>query len=131
MKQSFGKAQRLRSRAEFDAVYGVRFRQSSGPLLLFALGREGKRSRFGISVSKRLGNAVHRNRMKRLLREAYRLQQHALPPGFDWLVVVRPHQPLPLASYIKTLRDLMIQLAARWNKRPIEAPDTPIPGDLA
>lgn len=131
MKQSFGKTQRLRSRADFDAVYEARCRQSSGPLLLFALGRRGKPSRFGVSVSKRVGNAVRRNRVKRLLREAYRLQQYELPQGFDWLMVVRPHGDLPLAFYIKTLRELAQSVAKRWERRPVEAPDGPIPGNLA
>lgn len=130
-KNGFKRSQHLRSRAEFDGVYKAGFRQGSGPLLLFLLANDGKRTRFGISVSKKLGNAVRRNRVKRLLREAYRLQQHDLPQGFDWLVVVRPHGPMPLESYMKTLRDLAATLAARWERRPVEAPDRPIQGDLA
>lgn len=130
-KNGFKRSQHLRSRAEFDAVYKAGFRQGSGPLLLFLLANDGKRTRFGISVSKKLGNAVRRNRVKRLLREAYRLQQHDLPRGFDWLVVVRPHGPLPLETYMKTLRNLATTLAARWERRPVEASDGPIPRDLA
>ena len=130
-QNGFKRSQHLRSRAEFDAVYKAGFRQGSGPLLLFLLANDGKRTRFGISVSKKLGNAVRRNRVKRLLREAYRLQQHDLPQGFDWLVVVRPHGPLPLETYMKTLRNLTTTLAARWERRPVEASDGPIPRDLA
>lgn len=128
---TFGRDKRLRSSADFEAVYQVRFRQSAGGLVLFARGNRPGDSRFGVSVSKKVGNAVARNRFKRLLREAYRLQQHELPQGFDWVAVVRPHQLQSLESYSKTLRQLTAALAARWNRKPEEASDAPIPRDLA
>ncbi len=50
----------------------------------------GARSRLGVTVSKRIGNAVVRNRVKRILREVFRLRQGDIRPALDLVVIAKP-----------------------------------------
>jgi len=102
------KSQRLTGRTTFDLLYAAGKKRSSHPLLSFAARRaDDGPSRMGISVGRKCGNAVIRNLMKRRLREAYRLMQHELPIGTNWLLIVRPHDPLEVRQYQEKLRNLL------------------------
>lgn len=96
---TFGKRQRIRKKTEFDAVFERRQRSFQGPLGVYVSPNGLAWSRLGISMSRRVGIAARRNRIKRLLREAFRLLQHELPTGFDLVVVPKPHEPLSLQEY--------------------------------
>ena len=92
MRYSFGKHQRVVRSDDFTQTIRRGSCAADGTLVLFALPKDEidctRPSRIGITIPKKTGNAVIRNRWKRLIREAYRMQQHALPTGYDF--VVRP-----------------------------------------
>jgi len=88
----FRRSQRLTRKSEFAAMYEHGSRRTVGPLLIHVLQNQRGYSRLGLSVPKRVGNAVQRNRIKRRCREAFRLSQHELPTGIDILLTVRPHE---------------------------------------
>lgn len=77
-------------------------------------------SRLGLSVSKRNGNAVRRNRIKRMIREAYRLTRWEIESkaGFVDIVVIPAHAEghYPLAELIAEFPDLVATAAGRCKK---------------
>jgi len=110
---AYPKSRRLRGRGEIAHVYDAKIREGRGPLLVYALPNELGHPRLGLSVSTRVGNAAVRNRIKRLLRESFRLLQHDFPQGYDWMVVVKPHETMILAEYQKLLMSLVVKLHNR------------------
>jgi ribonuclease P protein component len=87
---------RLSRSAEFERVYRQGRSKGNRFLVLYAFARadgdahadEGPR--LGLSVSRRVGGAVERNRVKRVLREAFWEEAERLPAGSDYVVVARP-----------------------------------------
>jgi ribonuclease P protein component len=114
---TFPKSHRIRSRSDFSAVFDNRIKAARGPLIAYARPNDLPHPRLGISISRNVGTAPRRNRIKRLLREAFRLHQHDWPKGYDIVLVVRPHEPLILAEYQKLLTALMLKLHASWQSK--------------
>jgi ribonuclease P protein component len=110
----FLRTHRLSGQVAFAAVYAAAVKQSRGPLAIYSKQNDLPHCRWGLSVSRRVGNAVRRNRVKRLLRESIRLGQHDFPKGYDIVIVVRPHEPLILAEYQKLLSALMVKTHNHW-----------------
>ena len=77
--------------------------------------------RLGLSVGRRVGNAVRRNLIKRRLREAFRLAEATLPRheagAYDVIVGVRPHEPLAQAGYAELLCALAQDAHQVWRRR--------------
>jgi ribonuclease P protein component len=95
----------LRTTGDFQRVYqtGRRFR-GDGFAVIF-LPNSLEYSRLGISVQKKAGNAVRRNRIKRLIREVFRLHRDLFPPVTDVVIAVRP------GFAINSLLDMQINVA--------------------
>lgn len=112
-RYGINKSARIRSGSDFEKIYETRRRASDQYLLLFAdVNAQGK-TRFGLSVSRKHGGAVVRARLKRLLREAYRLSQHELPAGLDLVLIPKQGVSATVDHYRQSLVSLAVQLARR------------------
>ena len=109
--KSLPREARVRRRRDFQAIFATRRATVVGPLVIHAGRNCTGRCRIGLAVPRKVGHAPRRNRIKRLLREAFRHVQHDLPANLDLVVVVRPHEPLTSATYARQLLSAAEQLA--------------------
>lgn len=110
---SFPAAYRIRSGSDFDCVYVEKQRAGDDVLLIFGRANQLGISRIGLSVSKKHGNSVQRNRRKRLLREAFRLSRKQIPLGFDFVLIPRVIETPTLKGYRSSLIRLTKKIARR------------------
>ena len=87
--ETFTKRDRLRKRREFLAVQRGGKKLHLRDLLVFVRPGASERTRVGVTVTKKVGNAVQRNRVKRLVREVYRRNKDRLPQGLDIVFVAK------------------------------------------
>ena len=85
---SFPKSKRLVRSRQFKDVLDRGLRASDRVLTLYMAQNDCGHPRLGVSVGKFWGNAVMRNRLKRLLREAFRQSQDQIPAGFDYVLMI-------------------------------------------
>lgn len=118
---SFPKRLHLLRPAEFEWVFAARQSRADRYLTIYGLANACGHARLGIVASRRIGNAVVRNRWKRLLREAFRLSQHELPP-LDLVCIPRAGREPELEAIKKSLLHLSGKLSAQLKKSPRTEP---------
>lgn len=90
----FGDGARLKARREFRQVFESGKKTVGRAVILWHRVDAAEREpRLGLSVSAKVGNAVRRNRLKRLLRETFRLRRSELRPGVEMVAYPRPGCP--------------------------------------
>jgi ribonuclease P protein component len=109
----FRPAEHLRRPGDFRRVYDRRRSVSDGWLIVYACENGLPHLRLGLSVSRKVGPAVRRNRLRRLYREAFRLSRHELPTGLDLILIPRRPDDPPLGDLKQSLKRLVSQVAQR------------------
>ena len=87
---TFTKADRIRTSIEYRTLSKNGTRHYNDYFVIISQANQASRSRLGITVSKKVGNAVTRNRIKRIIREHFRLNRRILPNRIDINIIARP-----------------------------------------
>jgi ribonuclease P protein component len=107
--EKFRAAQKLRSSRQFETVYLKGARVHSSTLVLYGLLNSLDYPRLGLTVSRKIGKAVIRNRVKRRVREIFRTKLQASGPGID--LVVNAKRPIVAAPFPQIRQELQDGLA--------------------
>jgi ribonuclease P protein component len=113
---------RLRTQRDFRSVYG-RGKRASGDWITVVVWQRRKGEilapRIGVSVSKDHGGAVRRNKLKRILRESFRLERRNLPPDVDVILIPKKRsEHLPLSDLREELPRLVKKALHAPKRRP-------------
>jgi len=111
--QRFLPQHRIRRNDDFQRVFKRRRSVSDAVLIVYACRNGLAYPRLGLSVSRKVGGAVRRNRWKRVLREAFRLSRPDLPTGVDLVIIPRATAEPELAPVTQSL----VRLAHRVDGR--------------
>ena len=118
---AFRPAEHLRRPSDFRRVYERRRSASDHRLIVYGCENGLPHLRLGLAVSRKVGPATHRTRLRRLHREAFRLTRHEMPTGLDLVLIPRSPEEPPLEELKRSLPRLVGQVArklAREGGRP-------------
>jgi ribonuclease P protein component len=110
----FRKEERLRKRREFLQVYDKGEKLAGRVFFSYFLRNGLSFNRLGLTVSRKIGNTVVRNRIKRRVREIFRLHRHQLVPPCD--IVINARRSTGLASY-QLLEEEFLKASTWWNEK--------------
>jgi ribonuclease P protein component len=113
---AFRKAEHLRRPSDFRRVYDRRRSVSDSWLIVYACENGLPHLRLGLSVSRKYGNAVRRNRLRRLYREAFRLTRAQMPVGLDLVLIPRRGDEPDLQTLMNCLPKLVRQVAKKFGQ---------------
>jgi ribonuclease P protein component len=114
-RYAFPKEARMKLKREFDRVFSEGAKGVSPALVIYARGNGEGRNRIGLAVGRKLGKAVRRNRIRRLIKEAFRLENPTLPQGFDLVCIPRAGGfPAKTPQLIPLFRDAFMKAVKRW-----------------
>lgn len=108
-KYSFPRKFRIHFQRDFDRIFSRRVSVADPTIIIYGCENGLPHPRLAVSVPRKIGKAVRRNRWRRLIREAFRLQRHRLPPGIDLVVVARA----PEAPHLEQLKQSLVNLSWR------------------
>jgi len=111
--QRFAAKYRILRDADFRRAYRKRCTASDDQLLVFGHVNGLPHPRLGLSVAKKVGSAVVRNRWKRIVREAFRLCREMLPYGVDLVVIPRQSGKPELGPTMRSLPRLAARVAKK------------------
>jgi len=80
---------KIKKNVEFRKIYNSRKSVADRNMVLYFLSNNREDCRFGFTVSKKVGNAVTRNRVRRRFGEVCRLNKHKFPKGYDFILLAR------------------------------------------
>ncbi|OWY71754.1 ribonuclease P protein component [cyanobacterium TDX16] len=118
IRAKFPKTRRLSGDIAFARVFGAKCSASNRHLVVYIRENGLPYARLGLSVGRRLGGAVERNRLKRLIREAFRMEAAALPGGFDLVCIPRPDSGATLEDYRAAIKSVTARALARFKASP-------------
>src|SRR5215471_14651013 len=110
---AFRPHEHLRRPADFQRVYDRRRSASDQLLIVYGCENGLPHLRLGLSVSRKVGPATRRNRLRRLYREAFRLTRHEMPAGLDLVVIPRRPEDPSLEHLKGALPRLVGQIARK------------------